>query len=95
MRTKLKSVNHTMIPLDYDKENKLGYFQWRKHISSELQKSMLPTDSVIVEAQKILTQQARYKTTVTEDQKVKGDRIVYALLFICGIAAALLFTLKN
>lgn len=95
MRTKLLSTTRTMIPLDYDKTNKSGYFQWRKYIRTELQRSIRPDESVIVEAQKILTRQARYQTPLTEDQKVKGDRIVYALMFICGIAAALFFTLKN
>lgn len=95
MRTKQLLTTRTMIPFDYDKNNKSGFNQWREYIHTELQNSILPTENMVIEAKRILTQEARYKTQITEEQKVKGDRIVYALLFICGIAAALFLTLKN
>lgn len=95
MLGKRLSTTRTMIPMDYDKANKLGHVKWREYIHTELQNSILPAEMTVVEANKILTQQSRYKEPLTVEQKVKGDRLVYALLFICGIAAALFLTLKN
>lgn len=94
MRTKVLSTNPVVYPLDYDKNNKAGLHQWRAYIHNELKKSIRQDESLIIEAHKILTHDARYKTPTSYARKVKYDRIVYVLLFAVAIAIGLLSTLK-
>lgn len=94
MRKKLLSTDHTMFPLDYDKNNMSGLQEWRDYIHAELQNSISPEESLVVEANKILTTDSRYVSPrLTQEQKVKGDRIIYVLLFISAISIALLWNL--
>lgn len=92
MRSKILSTDHTMYPLDYDKNDKKGFHQWREYIHTELQNSILPTDGMVVEANKILTRDSRYKTPLTDKQKVNGDRVVYFVLVASAIAVAILMS---
>lgn len=92
MRAKVLSTDHTVYPLDYDKNGKAGLVEWRQHVHDELHRTITPVESTLLEAKQILVRDARYKTP-EYSRNVKGDRIVYALLIVLGIALGLSITL--
>lgn len=93
MRPKVLSVTKHVYPLSYDKNAKSGYQEWRKYIRTELTKSITPADMMVVEANRVLVRDARYKDDVSFKPNVKIDRIVYMVFLTLAIAVGILTAL--
>lgn len=87
MPVKVKSIDHTMIPIDY---TEMSHEEWRVYIHDQLS----PTsrmELLVEEARRIVkTENPR----LTPEQKAKGDFVIYMLMITAAIGIALIYSLK-
>jgi hypothetical protein len=87
-RPKVLSIRETKYPLDYDKNSKGDYREWKKYIHNELLKQVRPGEMFLLELTKFVTKVPERKP-VTKEEKVYGDRVIYILMFATVIALAI------
>jgi hypothetical protein len=87
-RPKVLSIRETKYPLDYDKNSKGDYQEWKKYIHNELLKQIGPGPMFLVELTKFVTK-APERKPVTKEEKVYGDRVIYILMFAAAVAFAI------
>lgn len=90
MKAKVLYTERTVYPLDYDKNNPNGFEKWRQDIHSQLLDQIGPGNMFIFQVTKALT---KFRQPVpipsTKHQNVIGDRVIYAIIFIMAISAAI------
>jgi len=88
MITTRKSTSRTMIPFDYDKAS--GYLAWRMYIRQSVMDCTTSQDRLVLDAQRLLTKEARYTPYTIIDNRnkqVRGEgNVKLVLVIICALA---------
>lgn len=88
MIKKIKSIDHTMIPLEY---TELNHEEWRDYIHN-----CVCENKIINQVNQIINPEPdRVTQKLTPKQMANGDLVTYAIMFAFAICLALYITLKS